>query len=152
MIKINILCAFLLFASFSVKANTLELRPLLKDRFEENCAIRPQYDFHNQNTDLIAPLKLYTTKSKYIDKQAYVSSIYDLKNVTYSEIPVRKIKFIFGHLAQQYNQYLYLDLSTVKAKKQFSKLKFKQNQKNTGLSVAFSKNIAIVQCYWLEQF
>jgi hypothetical protein len=45
-----------LLLSGGISAKSLELRPILKDRFEKNCAIRQQYDFHDENTELIAPL------------------------------------------------------------------------------------------------
>lgn len=150
--KTKILCIMMLFTCFATHAKSLELRPLLKDRFEQNCAIRQQYDFHNENTELIAPLEHYTIDVKYMDKQVYDSATYKLKNVTYAGIPIRKIEFSFGRPAQQYNEYLYFDLSTTTAKQRFKTLKFNQNHEKGDVSVEYKNNTVIVQCYWLADF
>lgn len=150
--RTKILSIMMLFTCFATHAKSLELRPLLKDRFEQNCAIRQQYDFHNENTELIAPLEHYTIDVKYVDKQVYDSTIYKLKNVTYAGIPIRKIEFSFGRPAQQYNEYLYFDLSATAAKQRFKTLKFNQNHEKGDVSVEYKNNTAIVQCYWLADF
>lgn len=150
--KKKILLSMMLLLTGATHAKSLELRPLLKDRFEQNCAIRQQYDFHNENSELIAPLEHYTIDVKYVDKQVYDSTTYKLKNVTYAGIPIRKIEFSFGRPAQQYNQYLYFDLSATTVKQRFKTLKFNQNHEKGDVSVEYKNNTAIVQCYWLADF
>ena len=108
--------------------------------------------FHNENSELIAPLEHYTIDVKYVDKQVYDSTTYKLKNVTYAGIPIRNIEFSFGRPAQQYNQYLYFDLSATTAKQRFKTLKFNQNHEKGDVSVEYKNNTAIVQCYWLADF
>ncbi|KAF1012075.1 MAG: hypothetical protein GAK29_04899 [Acinetobacter bereziniae] len=144
-----ILLSMILLLTEVIYAKPLELRPMLKDRFEKNCAIRQQYDFHDDKTELIEPLVSYTTKSNYVDKNVYDSATYKLKNVSYAGIPIREMEFGFGRLAQQFNEYLYFDLSSESAKKKFKTLKFKQNHEKSQVSVEFKKNLAIVHCYWL---
>jgi len=144
-----ILLSMILLLTEMIYAKPLELRPLLQDRFEKNCAIRQQYDFHNDDNELTEPLKRHTTKSRYVDKNVYDSSVYQVKNVNYAGIPIRKMEFSFGRLAQQFNEYLYFDLSSESAKKKFKTLKFKQNHQKSQVSVEYKKNLAIVQCYWL---
>ncbi|MBJ9949610.1 hypothetical protein RFY44_14825 [Acinetobacter bereziniae] len=144
-----ILLSMILLLTEVIYAKPLELRPLLQDRFEKNCAIRQQYDFHNDDNELTEPLKRHTTKSSYVDKNVYDSSVYQVQNVSYAGIPIRKMEFSFGRLAQQFNEYLYFDLSSESAKKKFKTLKFKQNHQKSQVSVEYKKNLAIVQCYWL---
>ncbi|KAF1027836.1 MAG: hypothetical protein GAK29_00477 [Acinetobacter bereziniae] len=74
-----ILLSMILLLTEVIYAKPLELRPMLKDRFEKNCAIRQQYDFHDDKTELIEPLVSYTTKSNYVDKNVYDSATYKLK-------------------------------------------------------------------------
>lgn len=130
----------------------LELQPLLKDRFEKSCAIRQQYDFHDENTELNDSFLRYASQPKYIEKQAYEATIYQLENVTYHGIPIRKIEFSFGRPAQQYNEFLYFDLKTKQAKTAFKTLKFKQNHEDANVSVEYKPDLAIVQCYWLQAY
>ena len=147
-----ILLSMILLLTEVTYAKPLELRPLLQDRFEKNCAIRQQYDFHNDDNELTEPLKRHTTKSSYVDKNVYDSSVYQVKNVNYAGIPIRKMEFSFGRLAQQFNEYLYFDLSTTTAKQRFKTLKFNQNHEKGDVSVEYKNNTAIVQCYWLADF
>ncbi|WP_089605595.1 hypothetical protein [Acinetobacter piscicola] len=148
-ILLSISCIFF---STLVNAKSLELRPLLKDRFERNCAVRQAYDFHDKNTEVIEPLASYIVDSKYIEQQAYDLTSYQLKNTFYAGIPISKIEVGFGRPAQQYNEYLYFDLTTATAKKDFKLLKFKQNYKNGAIGVEYKKNTAIVHCYWLSDY
>lgn len=141
-----------IFFSTPVNAKPLELRPLLKDRFEHNCAVRQSYDFHDENTEVIAPLTSYIVDSKYIEQQAYDLTRYQLKNTYYAGIPISKFEFGFGRAAQQYNQYLYFNLTTASAKKVFKSLKFKQNHQHSDVSVEYIGNTAIVHCYWLSDY
>lgn len=141
-----------IFFSMSVNAKPLELRPLLKDRFEQNCAVRQTYDFHDENTEVIEPLTSYIVDSKYIEQQAYDLTRYQLKNTFYAGIPISKFEFGFGRAAQQYNQYLYFNLTTPSAKKVFKSLKFKQHYQHSDVSVEYKGNTAIVHCYWLSDY
>lgn len=150
--KKKLFLSMMLLLSGGISAKSLELRPVLKDRFEKNCAIRQQYDFHDDNTELIAPLQDYTIDTQYVEKSAYESTTYKLKKVTYASIPILKIEFSFGRPAQQYNEYLYFDLSSEWAKKKFKTLKFKQNHQKADVSVDYKNHTAIVQCYWLSDF
>lgn len=143
-----IFCVF--FSSF-VNAKSLELRPLLKDRFEQNCAVRQDYDFHDENSNLTEPLSSYVTDSKYIEEQAYDLTSYQLKNTYYAGIPISKLEFGFGRPAQQYNEYLYFNLTTASAKQAFKSLKFRQDHERGAVSVDYKKNTATVHCYWLSE-
>ena len=129
----------------------LELRPYLQDRFENNCAIRQLYDFHDENTDLIQPLSNYVGAPKYIENNALNSTKYSLKNVTYAGIPVTKIEFSYGRLAQQYNQFLTFDLKRAKHREKFKTLKFKQQHEGADVSIEYKDRVATVQCYWLRE-
>lgn len=140
-----------LFITTFLYAKPLELRPLLKDRFEQNCAIRQEYDFHDENTDLLEPLSSYIVDSKYIEEQAYDLTGYQLKNTYYAGIPITRFEIGFGHPAQQYNEYLYFNLATASAKKAFNSLNF-NSKMNGNLSVEYKGNVAQVHCYWLKDF
>lgn len=63
---------------------------------------------------------------------------------------MKKIDFSYGNMAKQMNQTLYFDLSTLKAQKNFSKLKFnvQQNKEYAGLDVEKKGALVSVHCYW----
>lgn len=140
-----------LFVVTFLNAKPLELRPLLKDRFEQNCAVRQVYDFHDENTDLVEPLSSYIVDSKYIEEQAYDLTRYQLKNTFYAGIPITQFEIGFGRPAQQYNEYLYFNLATVAARKTFNSLNF-NNKINGNVSVEYKGKIAQVHCYWLNDY
>ena len=135
----------------SVYAQSLELRPILKDRFEYDCAIREIYDFHNDASDLQAPLKSYVIDEKHIERMEFKSHQYTLKNVVYADIPIRKIEFTYGNIARQYNEYLYFDLTTDTAKKKFKAITFPQNLQNNAFKINEENKQAVVSCYWLDE-
>ena len=143
-----LIIAYLLIST-SLNAKPLELRPLLKDRFEQNCAIRQEYDFHDENTDLVEPLSSYIVDSKYTEEQVYDLTSYQLKNTFYAGIPITQFEIGFGRPAQQYNEYLYFNLATTFAKKAFNTLNF-NSKVNGNVSVEYKGKIAQVHCYWLN--
>jgi hypothetical protein len=136
--------------SASAQAESLEIRPFIADRFEGDCGVRRDYDFHDENNSLSQPLAKYVVgKKSEGEERVFSSTTYKLKNVFYDGIPVVKIDFGFGNLAKQMNEELYLDLREPKAKAQFQQLQFKQQRKKdyTDIRVRVEKNIAIVHCY-----
>ncbi|WP_010114926.1 hypothetical protein [Acinetobacter sp. P8-3-8] len=140
-----------LFVVTFLNAKPLELRSLLKDRFEQNCTVRQAYDFHDENTDLLEPLSSYIVDSKYTEEQAYDLTRYQLKNTFYAGIPITQFEIGFGRPAQQYNEYLYFNLATVAARKAFNSLNF-NSKMNANLSVEYKGKIAQVHCYWLNDY
>ena len=145
---------FILGFSPSVYAKSLELRPILIDRFENDCGVREEYDFHDNEDQVMQPLSAHIMKTKNEEEQIYSSTIYTLKDVFYAGIPVIKMDFSFGNAAQQFNEFLYLDLRTPQSRAQFAKLDFKQRhqKKYTDIDVSVKKHIATVQCYWPATF
>ena len=135
---------FVLGFSSSLYAKPLEIRPLLMDRFEGDCGVREQYDFHDNEDRLMRPLSAQIISTQRKDELALNSTTYKLKNVFYAGIPVMKIEFSFGKVAQQYNEFLYLDLRSPEAKAQLAKLSLKHANED----VEIKKNVATIQCYW----
>ncbi|MGR0305075.1 hypothetical protein [Acinetobacter beijerinckii] len=95
-------------------------------------------------------IKPYVIKNRFVEERAYVSNTFFLKSVEYRGVPVKKIDFSYGNMAKQMNQTLYFDLSTLKAQKNFSKLKFnvQQNKEYAGLDVEKQGALVSVHCYW----
>ena len=133
---------------------TLDLTPYLKDRFENNCAVRPDYDLHRTTTEdqeIVKILKNQVTKEDFEEHQAYATSTYSLKNTIYQGLAVKKIKFSWGR-SGTLSEFLYFDLSTSAAKQQFNKIKWNKNQKAEGAGLVIAKDgkFTTVQCYWAQ--
>lgn len=158
-IRKKIGCSLMVLSLFFLNLNVyaassklpLELRPILKDRFEHDCAVRELYDFYDDDQNLTEPLSSYVVDIKHIEKREYWSDTYTLKNVFYAKIPIRKIEISFGNLGRQYNEYLHFDLRSEQAKARFQALAFPKNLQDNTFEIRYEKNFAIVSCYWLEE-
>ena len=134
-----------------VQANpqTFDLTPVLQDRYEKDCAVRPDYDLY-KFPDISKKLQAYVVSH---EEPAVVSNVFTLKNVEYRGVPVSKIEFSYGNMAKQMNQALYFDLSTTKAKQNFSKIQFKRKQTKADASLDIEKegSTTSVYCSWTDQ-
>lgn len=137
-----------------VQANpqTFDLTPVLQDRYEKDCAVRHDYDLY-KFPDISKKLQAYVVSHELEEEPAVVSNIFTLKNVEYRGIPVSKIEFSYGNMAKQMNQALYFDLSTAKAKQNFSKIQFKRKQTKADASLDIAKegSTTSVYCSWTDQ-
>lgn len=137
--------------TYATPNKTLDLTPYLQDRFENNCAVRPDYDLHNQEHEISQILKNQVTKEESDEHQVYAYTMYSLKNTLYQGLAVKKIEFSWGG-SRTLSEYLYFDLSTPAAKQQFNKIKWNKNQKVEGAGLVIGKEdkFTTVQCYWPE--
>lgn len=147
-------CMSLSTVLYAAPNKTLDLTPYLKDRFENNCAVRPNYDLHKMTEEgekIVKILKNHVTKEDFEEHQAYATTIYTLKNTIYQGLAVKKIEFSWGR-SHTLSEYLYFDLSTSSAKQQFNKIKWNKNQKEEGAGLVIAKDgkYTTVQCYWSE--
>jgi len=131
------------------KAAVYDLKLVMQDRYEKDCAIRDDYDLY-EFPNIAKVITPYVIKNKFVEERAYVSNTFFLKNVEYRGVPVKKVEFSYGNIAKQMNQTLYFDLSTLKAQKNFAKLKFnfQQNKEYAGLDVEKKGALVSVHCYW----
>ncbi|MCU4490899.1 hypothetical protein KTI63_00285 [Acinetobacter guillouiae] len=137
----------------SATANTaLDLTPMLQDRFEKNCAVRDEYDLHDKNQEIQSILKKYIIKEEFEEQQAYATTVFTLKNTTYSGLVVKKIEFAWGR-SHTLSEILYFDLSTPSAKQQFHKIGWNKKQivADAGLVITKQGKLTTVQCYWPEK-
>ncbi|WP_228721826.1 hypothetical protein [Acinetobacter sp. Marseille-Q1623] len=146
------------FTTFSHAAanTTLDLTPYLQDRFENNCAVRSDYDLHKatiKDQEIVQILKKQVTKEEFEEHQTYTKTIYTLKNTVYQGLTVKKIEFSWGK-SRTLSEFLYFDLSTPAAKQQFNKIKWNKNQQAEGAGLVIAKDgkLTTVQCYWSEVF
>ncbi len=137
-----------------LNARSLDLTPMMKDRYENDCSIREGYDLYNSESGLDKKLQPFTGKAKYVEHQVYSSTQFPLKNVTYRGVPIIKIEYSYGNIAKQINQTLYFNVSTAQARKNFSKIKFKikQDAAMAGLSIDKEGKLMRVQCYWPDPY
>lgn len=73
------------------KAVVCDLKLVMQDRYEKDCAIRDDYDLY-EFPSIAKVIKPYVNKNKFVDEQAYVNNTFFLKSVEYRGVPVKKIE------------------------------------------------------------
>lgn len=71
---------------------SLDLTPILQDRFEQNCAIGQQFDFYTHD-EMQVILMSQVVKDEVEEQAAFVSKNFSLKNTAYRGLVVNKIEF-----------------------------------------------------------
>lgn len=131
-------------ASAQKPIQTYDYQVDVAQRYEKACDVSLEYDR--------LPPQNYRGKVKTIEDRAYALDVYPLKNVTYQGIPLLKIEQGYGNLAKQFNQTLFFDLGLPANKQKFQTFSWVKNSQKTNpnLSIEIEKNIARVQCYWMN--
>ena len=132
---------------------SLDLTPMLQDRFEKNCAIRQQFDFYTHDDEIQAILMNQVVKDEVEEQAAYVSRNFSLKNTTYRGLVVNKIEFLWGR-GLTLSETLYFDLPTASAKQQFNKIKSNIQQPAKAANFVMTgegKSDAIAICSWPDK-
>lgn len=154
--KLSIFALSLLNLSTVIHATqhtSLDLTPMLQDRFEKNCAIRQQFDFYTHDDEIQVILMNQVVKDEVEEQAAYVSRNFSLKNTTYRGLVVNKIEFLWGR-GLTLSETLYFDLPTASAKQQFNKIKSNIQQPAKAANFVMTgegKSDAIAICSWLDK-
>jgi len=154
--KLSIFALSLLNLSTVIHATqhtSLDLTPMLQDRFEKNCAIRQQFDFYTHDDEIQVILMNQVVKDEVEEQAAYVSRNFSLKNTTYRGLVVNKIEFLWGR-GLTLSETLYFDLPTASAKQQFNKIKSNIQQPAQAANFVMTgegKRDAIAICSWLDK-
>lgn len=154
--KLSIFALSLLNLSTVIHATqhtSLDLTPMLQDRFEKNCAIRQQFDFYTHDDEIQVILMNQVVKDEVEEQAAYVSRNFSLKNTTYRGLVVNKIEFLWGR-GLTLSETLYFDLPTASAKQQFNKIKSNIQQPAQAANFVMTgegKSDAIAICSWLDK-
>lgn len=154
--KLSIFALGLLNLSTMINATphtSLDLTPILQDRFEQNCAIRQQFDFYTHDDEIQVILMNQVVKEEVEEQAAYVSRNFSLKNTTYRGLVVNKIEFLWGR-GLTLSETLYFDLPTASAKQQFNKIKSNIQQPTKAANFVMTeegKSDSIAICSWPDE-
>ncbi|KAF1027834.1 MAG: hypothetical protein GAK29_00475 [Acinetobacter bereziniae] len=75
---------------------SLDLTPILQDRFEQNCEVRQQFDYYVRDDEILPILMNQVAKDEVDEQNAYVSRVLTLKNTTYRGLIVTKLSLYGG--------------------------------------------------------
>lgn len=114
----------------------------LADRYQTSCQIRDHFDLY-QFGRVLPELAEFTQKIKTTSDDFRTNSIH-FNKVYFYHIPVSKIEYVILPNAKR-QQSVYLDLTSMTARQQFSQIKFHHEQ---GLSMVKEGRFVVLTCTW----
>jgi hypothetical protein len=127
-------------------ANTsLDLVDSMSERYERDCAVRNALDLYSVNGHVAAILADNVLKQRETQIGLQTVQSLNLKRVYYRNIPVAKIDYVIHSHSRQLQQIIYLDLTSVTAKQNYSDIEFR----NRGhFSVSKEGRFTALSCRW----
>lgn len=126
-------------------SSSLDLAGVMSDRYEHNCAIRKALDLLHYN-NVSDSLSRHVLKQKEHANSVFTTLSLNLERVYYRNIPVVKMDYVLHAKSRYQQQILYLDLTSVTARQNFSRIQFNNNRGK--LEIDRDGRFTLLRCSW----